>query len=110
MSIPFSWAAAAVLAAALLDIGANLLLARSCGFRRRGAGLAALGMAGLAFTALSYAVRSMDLATAYALWGGFGILGTCLGGRFFFGQRLKPSAWIGMLLLIGGMSLLHYTA
>ena len=96
----------AVIVAALLDIVANLLLAKSQGFRRKFIGFASLGMVGLAFYALSLAVRDMDLAVAYAMWGGFGILGTSIGGWLLLGQRLKPCAWLGMVLLIGGMTVL----
>lgn len=97
----------AVLLAAALEVAANLLLSRSDGFRRLGLSACALGLVALAFTCLAYAVRGMDLAVAYALWGGFGILGTSLGGWRLHGQRLKPSAWAGMVLLIGGMALLR---
>ena len=97
----------AVLVAAGLDIAANLLLARSDGFRRKLPGLGALVMVGLAFCSLSLAVRHMDLAVAYAMWGGFGTLGTSVGGWILFGQRLRPAAWLGMVLLIGGMVVLH---
>lgn len=97
----------AVLIAAVLDIMANLLLAKSAGFRRRKWGFLALGMVGLAFSALTVAVQGMDLAVAYAMWGGFGILGTSIGGWLLFGQRLRPCAWLGILLLVGGISVLH---
>ena len=73
-----------VMLAAALDILANLLLARSRGFRRRRMGLTSLALVGLAFYCLSLAVRNMDLAVAYAMWGSFGILGTSLGGWIFF--------------------------
>ena len=107
MSSFFSLSLLAVIVAALLDIVANLLLAKSQGFRRKFIGFASLGMVGLAFYALSLAVRDMDLAVAYAMWGSFGILGTSLGGWLFFKQRLKPCAFAGMGLLIAGMLLLH---
>ncbi len=97
----------AVVVAAILDVAANLLLARSDGFRRRLWGIGALVMVGLAFSALAVAVRGLDLAVAYAMWGGFGILGTSLGGWFFFGQKLKPIAWLGIALLAGGLAILH---
>lgn len=84
---------AAVLLAAALEVVANLLLSKSEGFSRLRFGFGALAMVGLAFTCLAYAVRGLDLAVAYALWGGFGILGTSLGGWALLGQRLKPSAW-----------------
>ena len=103
MSSFFSLSLLAVIVAALLDIVANLLLAKSQGFRRKFIGFASLGMA---FYALSLAVRDMDLAVAYAMWGGFGILGTSIGGWLLLGQRLKPCAWLGMVLLIGGMTVL----
>ena len=92
--------------AAVLDILANLLLARSQGFHRRWIGFTALALVGLAFYCLSLAVKNMDLAVAYAMWGGFGILGTSIGGWLLLGQRLKPCAWLGMVLLIGGMTVL----
>lgn len=63
-------------------------------------------MVGLALYALSLAVCDMDLAVVYTMWGGFGILGTSTGGRLLLGQRLKPCAWFGMVLLIGGMTVL----
>ncbi|MEG2139859.1 MAG: SMR family transporter [Bilophila sp.] len=103
----FNLSLLAVLASAVLDILANLLLAKSEGFHRKSYGFAALGMVGLAFYTLSFAVREMDLAVAYAMWGGFGILGTSLGGWLLFGQRLKPCAWAGMALLVGGMAVLR---
>ncbi len=102
------WAfVAAVVVAAVLEVSANQLLSKSRGFARIRFGLGALAMVGLAFTCLAYAVRGMDLAVAYALWGGFGILGTSVGGWALLGQKLRPAAWAGMAMLIGGMGLLH---
>ena len=97
----------AVMVAAGLEITANLLLTKSRGFTRLKYSLGALALVAGAFTLLAYAVRGMDLAVAYALWGGFGIIGTSLGGWLLLGQKLHASAWLGMLLLIGGMGLLH---
>ena len=99
----------AVLLAAALEVVANLLLSKSEGFTRIRFGLGAFVMVGLAFTCLAYAVRGMDLAVAYALWGGFGILGTSLGGWALLGQRLRTSAWVGIVMLIAGMGMLHMT-
>ena len=72
----FNFSVLLVILAAVLDILANLLLARSQGFHRRWIGFTALALVGLAFYCLSLAVKNMDLAVAYAMWGGFGILGT----------------------------------
>ena len=95
-----------VAAAAALDVAANLMLARSDGFKKRLIGIAALALVGLAFYCLSLAVQYMDLAVAYSMWGSLGILGTSLCGWLFLRQRLKPCAFAGMGLLIIGMILL----
>ena len=63
-----------VAAAAALDVAANLMLARSDGFKKRLIGIAALALVGLAFYCLSLAVQYMDLAVAYSMWGSLGIL------------------------------------
>lgn len=110
MDAIFNFFMLAVVVSAALDVAANLMLARSDGFRKRKYALLALLLVGLAFTSLAYALRGLDLAVAYALWGGFGVLGTSLGGWLLFGQRLKISAWLGIVLLLGGMGLLRLAA
>ena len=96
-----------VAGAAALDVAANLMLARSDGFKKRLTGIGALALVGLAFYCLSLAVQYMDLAVAYAMWGSLGILGTSLCGWLFLRQRLRPCAFAGMGLLIIGMILLR---
>lgn len=96
-----------VLLAAALDVTSNMLLVKSDCFRRRAVGALALALVGVAFYCLSLAVRHMDLAVAYAMWGGFGVLGTSLCGWLLLRQRLRPSAFAGIALLACGMVLLH---
>lgn len=96
-----------VVFAALLDIFANLCIAASRGFKRIGYGIAAYVLVGGAFYSLSLAVKTMDLAVAYAMWGAFGIIGTALGGWIMLGQCPGKLAWAGMAVLIFGMVLLH---
>ena len=97
----------AVVAAAGFDIAANMFIVKSKGFKHKGYGVLAILFVSAAFTALAFAVRKLDLAVAYALWGAFGILGTCLGGWLFFGQKLRSKAWLGMGLVVIGIFLLH---
>ena len=99
---------AAIVVAAGLDIVANLFLAKSEGFKRLGYGLSAILLVALAFTCLAFAVRHMDLAVAYAMWGALGILGTSLGGWLLFNQKIKFTGWLGICVLIGGITLMHY--
>lgn len=105
----FTPAVLLLLLAAVLDIIANLLLAASNGFQKKFSGVVALLLVAVAFWALSLAVRDLDLAVAYALWGCFGILGTSLSGWALFGERMRPSAFLGIVLLFCGITLLRFS-
>ncbi len=100
----FEWVHGAWLALAIvLEIAANVLLKFSDGFRRKVYGLLSIAAVLGAFSALSQAVKGIDLSVAYALWGGFGIAATLAAGWILFGQRLNRKRWIGLLLLLAGM-------
>lgn len=73
----FEWVHAAWLALAIvLEIVANVFLKFSDGFKRKSYGLMSIAAVLGAFSALSQAVKGIDLSVAYALWGGFGIAAT----------------------------------
>ena len=100
----FEWIHAAWLAFAIvLEIIANVFLTFSDGFRRKAYGLLSIAAVLGAFSALSQAVKGIDLSVAYALWGGFGIAATLAAGWIMFGQRLNHKGWIGLVLLLAGM-------
>ena len=101
---PFEWVHIAWLALAIvLEIIANIFLKYSDGFRRPLYGVLSLAAVLGAFSALSQAIKSIDLSVAYALWGGFGIAATLAAGWILFGQRLNPKGWAGLLLLVAGL-------
>ncbi|MCP1627944.1 spermidine export protein MdtI [Citrobacter amalonaticus] len=100
----FEWVHAAWLGMAIvLEIIANVFLKFSDGFRRKLYGILSLVAVLAAFSALSQAVKGIDLSVAYALWGGFGIAATLVAGWILFGQRLNHKGWIGVVLLLAGM-------
>ncbi|MCG3098667.1 multidrug/spermidine efflux SMR transporter subunit MdtI [Enterobacter cloacae] len=100
----FEWVHAAWLGFAIvLEILANVLLKFSDGFRRKVYGLMSIAAVLGAFSALSQAVKGIDLSVAYALWGGFGIAATLAAGWVLFGQRLNKKGWVGLILLLAGM-------
>lgn len=102
--LQFEWIHAAWLGLAIvLEITANVFLKFSDGFRRKGYGILSLVAVMAAFSALSQAVKGIDLSVAYALWGGFGIAATLAAGWILFGQRLNRKGWAGLLLLLAGM-------
>lgn len=100
--IHFAWLALAV----LLEIAANILLKYSNGFKKILPGMLSLACVLLAFSALSQAVKGIDLSVAYALWGGFGIVATVAAGWILFGQQLNLKGWVGLVLLLLGMIIL----
>lgn len=103
----FEWVHALwLLAAIVLEIMANIFLKHSDGFRRFGYGVLSLCAVLAAFSALSQAVKGIELSVAYALWGGFGIIATVAAGWILFGQRLNHKGWIGLILLLTGMVLI----
>ncbi|MGP3592019.1 multidrug/spermidine efflux SMR transporter subunit MdtI [Vagococcus sp. WN89Y] len=105
----FEWMHGAWLALAIvLEILANIFLKYSDGFRRKRYGCGSLLAVLAAFSALSQAVKGIDLAVAYALWGGFGIVATLAAGWILFNQRLNVKGWAGLLLLLLGMMLLKF--
>ncbi len=103
----FSFSVILVLCAAVLDIIANILLAKSEGFKKKGLGTLALLLVALAFWLLSLAVKELDLSIAYALWGCFGILGTSLSAWAILGQKMRPTAFVGIGFLFMGIILLR---
>ncbi|WP_313146722.1 multidrug efflux SMR transporter [Stenotrophomonas sp.] len=95
-----------VICSALLDVAANMMVARSDGFRRWRWGAGAIVLVWMAFALLGQAVRHLDLATAYALWGAIGVIGTATCGRLLFGNRLRPIGWVGIALVTAAVLLL----
>lgn len=100
----FEWIHGAWLALAIvLEIIANVFLKFSDGFRQKRYGFLSIACVLGAFSALSQAVKGIDLSVAYALWGGFGIAATLAAGWILFGQRLNRKGWVGLILLLIGM-------
>jgi spermidine export protein MdtI len=83
-----------------------MMVAKSDGFRKLGWGIAAIMMVWVAFALLGQAVKTLDLATAYAMWGAIGVIGTAVCGRVLFGNRLRPIGWIGIALVTGAVVVL----
>ncbi|EEF3250216.1 TPA: multidrug/spermidine efflux SMR transporter subunit MdtI [Salmonella enterica] len=105
----FEWIHGAWLGLAImLEIAANVLLKFSDGFRRKCYGILSLAAVLAAFSALSQAVKGIDLSVAYALWGGFGIAATLAAGWVLFGQRLNPKGRVGVILLLAGMVMIKF--
>jgi len=91
---------------AIIDIIANMMIAKSQGFRKIGWGIGAIILVWIAFAILGQAVQTMDLAVAYTMWGAIGVIGTATLGRILFGHRLRPIGWFGIAAITAAVTVL----
>lgn len=96
---PFLW----LLLAVAFEIAGTYLLKLSDGMSRRLIGAGGIVFVMGAFAALAQAIKGMDLAVAYAVWGGAGLVITAIVGALVFGQRIRPVGWLGIVLVVGGV-------
>lgn len=52
---------------------------------------------------LSLALKKLPLGTAYAMWTGFGIIGTTVLGVLLFGEAMSVAKMICIALIVGGI-------
>lgn len=95
-----------IIAAAALDVGANLLLKKSDGFKHKKYGFPALLMVCVAFTLLAQVTQYMDLTVAYICWGALAIIGTVVASHSLFGQKLNALGYIGIAMILSSIILL----
>jgi len=93
--------------AALLDVGANILLKRSDGFKHKRPALAGIALILVAFTLLGVALKTVPLGAAYAVWGGLGIVLTALVSLRIDHVRFTARGWAGLTLILGSVLLMH---
>ena len=61
----------------------------------------------MSFYLLSMTLKVMPVGVVYALWSGLGIILIAIIGFAVFGQRLDLPAVIGLLMIIGGIAVIH---
>ncbi len=94
--------------AIVLEIAANVLMKFSHGFTYKRPAIAAIVSALAAFTALSFAVRGIQLSVAYGVWGGVGLIATAVIGITMFNEHLRRSGWLGLALITVGVGLMKF--
>jgi spermidine export protein MdtI len=94
--------------AIVLEVVANVLMKHSHGFTHKRPAIAAIACALAAFTALSYAIKGIQLSVAYGVWGGVGLIATAVLGITMFGEHLRRDGWVGMVLITLGVCLMKF--
>ncbi|MBB3995818.1 small multidrug resistance pump [Sulfitobacter undariae] len=97
-----------ILALAVLaeTIGTTALQA-SQQFSRIGPSIVVVVAYAVSFYLLSMTLRTLPVGVVYALWSGLGIVLIATIGWVVFGQKLDFAAIIGLLLIIGGIAVIH---
>src|SRR6185295_1384993 len=89
--------------AGLAEIGWVIGLKYSEGFTK----LAASAFTVVSLTAsmllLGWAVRSLPIGTAYAVWTGIGAIGAAVAGLMLFGESANPMRLLCIALIIAGV-------
>ncbi|GAA2403281.1 DMT family transporter [Nonomuraea africana] len=78
-----------LVAAGLLEVAMAYSLKMSEGFSHVWWALSFLVFAVLSFGALSFALRSLEVGTAYAVWTGIGAVGTAVLGMLLMGDDVS---------------------
>lgn len=86
-----------LLLAGFLEIGFTTFMKLSQGFTNWLFSLLFLASAILSFTCLSFAIKTIPLGTAYAVWTGIGAAGTAIVGMIFF----KDPVGFGRIFFLG---------
>jgi len=91
-----------VLAIAAEVVG-TLSLKASDGFSKLWPSVAVVVGYGLAFTLLAFALKTLDVGPAYALWAGLGTVGAAVGGWLIFSERLSLLTVSGIVIVVIGV-------
>lgn len=96
-----AWVTLAV--AGLLEIGWAIGLKYTDGFTRLGPTVATVAAMIVSMVLLGFAVRTLPVGTAYAVWTGIGTVGTVLLGMFLFGESAQPIRLLFIAMIVGGI-------
>jgi quaternary ammonium compound-resistance protein SugE len=93
----------ALLGAGLIEIAWAWAIKESNGFTRLVPSIIVLLTIAPSILLLSYAMKSLPLATSYIAWTGIGAFGTFAIGTFVLGEALTPLRAISALLIFCGL-------
>ncbi|KAB8188673.1 QacE family quaternary ammonium compound efflux SMR transporter [Nonomuraea phyllanthi] len=89
--------------AGLFEVAMALSLKLSSGFTHLWWTLSFLVTAVLSFGLLSYALKTLEVGTAYAVWTGVGAAGTAVLGMIAMGDEISLPRVISIVLILAGV-------
>lgn len=96
--------------AGLFEVVWAFLMKSSEGFTKLWPSVGTIGFMIVSFGLLAFAMKSLPLGTAYAIWTGIGAVGAFIVGIVVLGEALTPMRVIGALLIVGGLVVLKISS
>ncbi|CAM4233902.1 multidrug efflux SMR transporter [Psychrobacter arenosus] len=93
--------------AIICEVLGTTFMAKSAEFTRLAPTAAMAALYGISLFFLAKSLRVIPLGVAYAIWGGLGIVLTCIVGLFIFKQSLGLPAILGITLIVTGVVILN---
>lgn len=93
--------------AIVAEVIATSALKASDGFSRLLPSLVVVGGYAIAFAALSFALKTIPVGIAYAIWSGVGVVLISLVAWLLMGQQLDRAALGGMALIVMGVVVIN---
>uniref|UniRef100_UPI00067D422D quaternary ammonium compound efflux SMR transporter SugE n=1 Tax=Pseudorhodobacter aquimaris TaxID=687412 RepID=UPI00067D422D len=93
----------ALVLAGLFEVGWALGLKYSDGFTRLVPSVLTVIGALISFWLLAYAMKSLPVGTAYAVWVGIGMVGTAVSAMVLLGDPVNATRLAGIGLIIAGI-------
>jgi quaternary ammonium compound-resistance protein SugE len=92
-----------LLLAGLAEVGWVIGLKYSDGFTRLAPSAFTLVSLAASMLLLGWAVRTLPIGSAYAVWTGIGAIGAALAGLLLFGESANPARLLCIALIIAGV-------
>ncbi|MFF2479905.1 DMT family transporter [Paenibacillus sp. NPDC058071] len=100
-----------ILAAAIVaEVFGSSMMKLSNGFKRLFPTIGMIVGLSIAFLSLSFALRSIPLGTAYAIWSGVGTALTALIGIFVYKEKVSAIKVLGLIMIIAGVAVMKLAA
>lgn len=99
--MPVAWFL--LLVAILFEVGGTTSMKLADGFSKTLPSILIFVFYGASFVALTFALKKIDLAIAYAVWSGVGTAVVAVIGFWYFGETVTAMKLVSLALVIAGV-------
>lgn len=103
MKVDGIWAWIFLTMAILFELSGTISMKMSQGFTRPWPSILMFLFYGISFTSLNYALLSIKVGVAYAIWSGAGIILISLAGAALFDERMNLSSLLWVAVIVVGI-------